>query len=50
MFAELKAKGVQIDKVDQAPFEKATASVLAKWETSPIGPFVKNVVAAARAK
>jgi TRAP-type C4-dicarboxylate transport system substrate-binding protein len=50
MFVELKAKGVQIDKVDQAPFEKATAPVLAKWEASPIGPFVKKVVAAARAK
>lgn len=50
MFAELKAKGVQIDKVDQAPFMKATAPVVAKWEASPIGPFVKKVVAAARAK
>jgi tripartite ATP-independent transporter DctP family solute receptor len=50
MFAELKAKGMQIDKVDQAPFMKATASVIAKWEASPIGPFVKQVVAAARAK
>ena len=50
MFVELKAKGVQIDKVDQAPFEKATAPVVAKWEASPIGPFVKKVVAAARAK
>jgi tripartite ATP-independent transporter DctP family solute receptor len=50
MFAELKAKGVQIDKVDQGPFEKATEPVLAKWEAGPIGPFVKQVVAAARAK
>ena len=50
MFAELKAKGVQIDKVDQAPFMKATAPVVTKWEASPIGPFVKKVVAAARAK
>ena len=50
MFAELKAKGVQIDKVDQAPFMKATAPVVAKWEASPIGPFVKKVVAAAHAK
>ncbi|MEY3460686.1 MAG: hypothetical protein RLZZ03_339 [Pseudomonadota bacterium] len=50
MLVELKAKGVQIDKVDQAPFEKATAPVVAKWEASPIGPFVKKVVAAARAK
>ena len=37
-------------QVDQGPFEKATASVLAKWESGPIGPFVKKVVAAARAK
>jgi hypothetical protein len=29
---------------------KATAPVLAKWEASPIGPFVKKVVAAARAQ
>ncbi len=50
MFAELKAKGVQIDKVDQGPFEHATAPVVAKWESGPIGPFVKKVVAAARAK
>jgi TRAP-type C4-dicarboxylate transport system substrate-binding protein len=50
LFAELKAKGVQIDKVDQAPFMAATAPVIAKWEASPIGPFVKKVVAAARAK
>ncbi len=50
MLAELKAKGMQIDKVDQAPFERATAPVTAKWEASPIGPFVKQVVAAARAK
>ena len=50
MFAELKAKGVQIDKVDQGPFMAATAPVIAKWEASPIGPFVKKVVAAARAK
>lgn len=50
MFAELKSKGVQIDKVDQGPFMTATAPVIAKWEASPIGPFVKKVVAAARAK
>lgn len=48
--ADLKAKGVQIEKVDQAPFMKATAPVLTKWEAGPIGPFVKKVAAAARAK
>ena len=41
---------MQIDKVDQSLFEKATAPVLAKWEAGPIGPYVKKVVAAARAK
>lgn len=50
MAAELKAKGVQITAVDQAPFKKATAPVVAKWEAGPIGPFVKKVVAAAQAK
>lgn len=49
MFAEIKAKGVQIDKVDQAPFMKGTQSVVTKWEASPIGAFVKEVVAASRA-
>jgi TRAP-type C4-dicarboxylate transport system substrate-binding protein len=50
MFDLIKAKGVQIDKVDQVPFMKATTPVIAKWESGPIGPFVKQVVAAARAK
>jgi tripartite ATP-independent transporter DctP family solute receptor len=48
LVADLKAKGVQVDTVDQAPFEKATLAVVAKWEAGPIGPFVKQVVAAAR--
>jgi tripartite ATP-independent transporter DctP family solute receptor len=50
LVADLKAKGVQIDTPDKASFQKATASVVAKWEASPIGPFVKQVVAAARAQ
>jgi TRAP-type transport system periplasmic protein len=50
MSAELKAKGMQITAVDQEPFKKATAPVVAKWESGPIGPFVKKVVAAAQAK
>jgi len=50
LVADLKAKGVQIDNVDKASFQRATASVVAKWEASPIGPFVKQVVAAARAQ
>ena len=50
LVSELKAKGVQIDNVDKAAFQKATAPVVTKWEGSPIGPFVKKVVAAARAQ
>lgn len=49
LVAELKAKGVQIDAVDKSAFQKATASVVTKWEASSIGPFVKKVVAASRA-
>ena len=50
LVADLKTKGVQIDIVDKASFQKATASVVAKWEQSPIGAFVKQVVATARAQ
>jgi TRAP-type transport system periplasmic protein len=48
LLAELKAKGVQVTTVDKAAFAKATSSVDAKWMASPIGPYVKKVVAAAR--
>jgi TRAP-type C4-dicarboxylate transport system substrate-binding protein len=48
LVAELKAKGVQVDTVDKPAFEKATAPVDAKWIASPIGPYVKKVIAAAR--
>lgn len=50
LVADLKSKGVQIDNPDKASFQKATSSVVAKWESGPIGPFVKQVVAAARAQ
>lgn len=50
LLADLKAKGVQVTTVDRATFQKATAPVEAKWVSSPIGPFVKKVVAAAHAK
>ncbi len=50
LVADLKAKGVQVDTPDKASFQKATAGVVSKWEASPIGPFVKQVVAAARAQ
>lgn len=46
--AELKAKGVQVTTVDKAAFQKATAGVDAKWTATPIGPYVKKVIAAAR--
>lgn len=50
LVSELKAKGAQIDTVNKDAFQKATASVVSKWEASPIGPFVKKVVAASRAQ
>lgn len=48
LVADLKAKGVRIDVADKAAFEKATSKVDDKWMASPIGPFVKKVIAAAR--
>jgi tripartite ATP-independent transporter DctP family solute receptor len=48
LVAELKAKGVQIDTVDNAPFVQATRSVYDKWSAGPTGEFVKRVVQAAR--
>ncbi|MEY2688250.1 MAG: hypothetical protein RL375_2448 [Pseudomonadota bacterium] len=50
LIAELKAKGVQINTADKSAFEKATGTVDDKWMAGPIGPYVKKVVAAARAK
>jgi len=50
LLGELKAKGVQVTTVDKAVFAKATASVDDKWIASPIGDYVKKVVAAARAQ
>ncbi len=50
LVAELKAKGVRVDTVEQAPFERATSAVDDKWMASPIGPYVRKVIAAARAK
>jgi tripartite ATP-independent transporter DctP family solute receptor len=50
LLADLKAKGVQVTSVDKAAFSKATASVDDKWIASPIGPYVKKVLAAARAQ
>ncbi len=45
---ELKAKGVRIDTVDNSQFAKATESVVTKWSSGPIGPYVTKVVKAAR--
>jgi tripartite ATP-independent transporter DctP family solute receptor len=50
LLADLKAKGMQVTTVDKAAFAKATASVDDKWIASPIGPYVKKVIAAARAE
>ena len=50
LIADLKAKGVRVDAVDKAAFEKGTAAVDDKWMAGPIGPYVKKVIAAARAK
>jgi TRAP-type transport system periplasmic protein len=49
LLADLKGKGVQVTTVDKAAFEKATAAVDDKWTALPIGPYVKKVIAAARA-
>lgn len=48
LVGELKAKGVRVDSVDKAAFEKATAVVDDKWTATSIGPYVKKVIAAAR--
>ena len=50
LLADLKSKGVQINTADKAAFEKATAQVDDKWMASPIGGYVKKVIATARAK
>lgn len=48
LLAELKAKGVQVTTVDKAAFAKATSNVDDKWLATPIGPYLKKVIAAAR--
>ena len=45
---ELKAKGVQVTTVDKAAFAKATSAVDDKWLATPIGPYLKKVIAATR--
>jgi tripartite ATP-independent transporter DctP family solute receptor len=46
LVAEIKAKGVQIDSVNTAPFVQATRTVYDKWSAGPVGDFVKQVVQA----
>ena len=50
LLADLKTKGVQVTTVDKSAFEKATGAVDDKWLAQPIGPYVKKVITAARAK
>lgn len=50
LLADLKSKGVQVTTPDKSAFAKATADVVAKWESGPIGPYVRKVVAAAQAQ
>lgn len=50
LLADLKAKGVQVTTPEKAAFEKATAEVDDKWMAGPIGPYVRKVIGAARAK
>ncbi len=47
LMGELKAKGIEINSPDLAPFQAATKSVTEKWLKGPEGPFVKQVVEAA---
>lgn len=48
LLADLKAKGVQVTTVDKAAFAKATEKVDDKWLATPIGPYLKKVIAGAR--
>lgn len=50
LLADLRSKGVQVTTPDKSAFEKATSDVDDKWMASNIGPYVKKVIAAARAK
>jgi tripartite ATP-independent transporter DctP family solute receptor len=48
LLADLKSKGVQVTTVDKAAFAKATSNVDDKWLATPIGPYLKKVIAEAR--
>ena len=49
LIGELKAKGIELNTVDLAPFNAATQSVTEAWLKGPQGAFVKKVVDAAQA-
>lgn len=49
LVGELKAKGIEINTPNHALFVEATKPVIEKWIAGPQGPFVKQVVDAARA-
>ena len=48
LLADLKGKGVQITTVDKNAFAKATEKVDDKWLATPMGPYLKKVIAATR--
>lgn len=48
LLAELKAKGVQVTTVDKSAFAAATSKVDDKWLATPIGGYLKKVIAATR--
>jgi TRAP-type transport system periplasmic protein len=51
LLAEFKANpNVVVNQPNRAPFQTATKSVIEKWEAKPFGPFVKDLVAAAKKK
>ncbi len=50
VLGELKAKGVQVNTVEPAPFQASVAPVYAHYEEAWGKPFVQGVVAAAREK
>ena len=48
LLTDLKSRGVQVTTIDKAAFAKATEKVDDKWLATPIGPYLKKVIAAAR--
>ena len=48
LLTDLKSKGVQVTTVDKKAFAKATEKVDDKWLATPIGNYLKKVIAAAR--